>query len=648
MGEVGELRETVENIDVPDLSGAVGKVVNAAAKLSILSRFLVWLAQTDVLGFWKDLFGALISDIASFDDDLSDTKEVIDNALDDGDLVSRIQAQLDQMRAELLAEHDRLAQEVEAQLAAAIAVVEAGLNQALTALDVPLLAGVGDQGANPFQKALAELAEAVREKLDAVRKELVDGLQALSTVDKGLFRTVVIVYLVLPILAAVAIGLAGGPFVAAALAAIVLVAAQQLLHLILRWLSGPLTDQLADLRHAVDEAVRTLQALVETTTVAVDNALDATGTLRGNSSSSLRGSRHSVTCCLGSTWTRPPSCLAPHATPCCDGRRRPPSPVSWRWARSRAPPSTPSTSTTPRRQRGCHPPCICRGGTSPGRFAGERPVADLSRLVEHQLRQDNGREMLLTQRVSLFSLLQEAQPANPLAPADALKRLLLGQDVLIELSEQALLDSTHPGAYRALIHRVRLTGVVSGLVEPSTVLPVQLTHLGPSRTRVKRDAAGSLGSLSRRLSELLGPQRIAAAYALAADMGTGLGPDGGDLLGDRRAELWSAFLSWAVRFQVRAAASELGLATEHLESLLNAFAVRLDRVGFPLTSSLVGPVGNHVPVHPDGKPFWLDDRNEAHDPFAIQQIANSVTGASVLPPVDPRYGRQDTCPRPNS
>ncbi len=641
--DLGALKDTVADIHVPDLPSAVQKVVEAGGKHAILARFLVWLAQTDVVDFWIDLFGALIEDVATFDSDLTDTKKVINRVLG-GDLLSGIQAQLDQLRAELLSNHDRLAAEVEGHLAEAVQVITAGLSRALSALDIPLQAPGAPGIPDPFQDALAKLAATVRQKLDEVRQALVDGLRALTTLDPKLFRVLVIVYLVLPILAALAIGLAGGPFTAAALAAIVLVAVQQLIHLVLRLLTGPLNAQLDELHRALDHAVANLRRLINDVggqiTAKVEGASETLGyqlelVARGlqalrdllpreyldEAAQLLGAARDSLLRRATAVALAGEVALGQETGAVFDVLD-----LDYSGARGGLP-------------RAPHLP----GGTNPRRFAGERLLVDLSRLVEQQLRQDVGREMLLTQRLSLFDLLRTAQQDGA-SPADALQRLLFGQDVIIELSEQALLDATHPGAYRALIHRVRLVGLATGVVDPATVLPVQLTHLGPSRTRVKREASGALGSLSQRLAVLLGADRVRAAYETATNMGVGLGRP--DLLTEaEQKRLWSAFLSWAVRHQVRTAAEELrGPGTDDLEAMLTAVAVRLADFGFPVTSSLVAPADGHVPVGPDGKPFWLDDHDDAQSPVAITSLAKSVTKEGQLPEVDPRYGKRGELP----
>ena len=638
-----ELDDTVADIRVPDLPGAVQKVVEAGGEHAILARFLVWLAQTDVIGFWIDLFGALIEDVATFDSDLTDTKKVIDRVLG-GDLLSGLQAQLDQLRTELLANHDRLAAEVEGNLAEAVQVITAGLSRALSALDIPLQAPGAPGIPDPFQDALAKLAETVRQKLDEVRQALVDGLQALTNLDPGLFRVIVIVYLVLPIVAALAIGLAGGPLAAAALAAIVLVAVQQLIHLVLRLLTGPLNAQLDELRGAVDHAVANVRRLIN------DVGGQITATVEG-ASETLNYQLELVARGLQALRDVLPREYLDEAAQLLGAardsllRRATAVALAGEVALGQETGAVfdvldlDYTGAPGALPRAPHLP----GGTSPGRFAGERLLVDLSRLVEQQLRQNLGKETLLTQRFSLFDLLRTAHQDGA-SPADALQRLLLGQDVIIELSEQALLDATHPGAHRALIHRVRLVGLVTGVVDPATVLPVQLTHLGSSRTRVKREASGALGNLSQRLAVLLGADRVRAAYATATNMGVGLGSPN-VLSAAEQKRLWSGFLSWAVRYQVRTAAEELrGPATEDLEAMLTAVAVRLADFGFPLTSSLVAPTNGHVPVGTDGKPFWLDDHNDAQSPVAITSVAKSVTKEVQLPEVNPRYGKRGELP----
>src|SRR5207249_1175209 len=70
----------------------------------------------------------------------------------------------------------------------------------------------------------------------------------------------VIAFLVLPIVAFLAISLAGGPFSAALLAAVVLIAAEELLHLLVEWLAGPLLKKITELQQKLAELVGKLQS----------------------------------------------------------------------------------------------------------------------------------------------------------------------------------------------------------------------------------------------------------------------------------------------------------------------------------------------------------------------------------------------------
>src|SRR5207253_375926 len=68
-------------------------------------------------------------------------------------------------------------------------------------------------------------------------------------------------YLAIPILAFLVISLAGGPFSAALLAAVVLLAAEELVHLLLKWLTGPLLNKIDEVRRLANDLIAQLNRL---------------------------------------------------------------------------------------------------------------------------------------------------------------------------------------------------------------------------------------------------------------------------------------------------------------------------------------------------------------------------------------------------
>ena len=653
LGQVAQLTGTILDTSVPGLDDALHQLTDKASQFAIVAWLIEWLANTDVLDFWKDLFWSIIGDIAAFDGDLSRCRGTIRASLARADLVLGVQAKLEELRTKLLDDEQVLAGQVRHTLLDAITMVTGGLSTALSALDVDVLHDAqGNVVALPgaFAKAISTLTDAVNAELATIRDTLLKELDKLTHLDTSLFEDVVIVFFVLPILSSLVIAVAGGPFVAAALAFIVLVVAEELIHLIIGWLIGPITDQLNDLKAHLDQLEGQVEGIVGDFGKKIEGELTKTaGTVEGMLglvAEGLRGlkdllprvyldeSANLLGRARDALITRATS--FGHAAEVALGQECAAvfDILDLDYATNQG--RLPAVQQLP-------------GGQSPGRLAGERLVVDISRLVESQLRQDTGREMLITQRLSVFSLLQAAQPLNALSgssPTDALKRLLLGQDLILDLSEEALLDGAHPGAHRALIERVRLTGVVSGIVSPAAVLPVQVTHLGASRTRVKRSATGTLGPEAERLSRLLSLGNVTAAYKAAVTLGKGLAEGPADVLtADERARYWPAVLNWAVRFQARNAAGALGAAVGDLDAILAGIAGFMERAGFPVTDGLIQAVpGSPFPTNVDGSLLWNDASNQAGQYEPVNLLRVSLVGlppsipAQSLPTPRPRYG----------
>ena len=121
------------------------------------------------------------------------------------------------------------------------------------------------------------------------------------------------------------------------------------------------------------------------------------------------------------------------------------------------------------------------GGTDPSRLAGAALIRDFGRL-------ENSAPISETvKRSSLRIAYRCCGCSGDLA--QSIQQFVQRRELLISLTEQDLIDRMFPGVYRALIKEVRATGILGGAIPLGLRgIPLSVTHLGESRTRIKRSA----------------------------------------------------------------------------------------------------------------------------------------------------------------
>lgn len=487
LNDLQALASKVKQIPVPDVGDAAARLADAINTVALLERLLTWLGSESVLGFWVGLFGALIDDIAALQTDLPRTRRHVRKQFDSGSIGAAIVQMLNDAKTEILTAVDDLAVPLRAAVGDVVEQVAGGLEAVFESFDDALLlpSGTG-AAADPLTELANQLMGTVDALVARVKAAVTEALTNAGSAGAAatLFEVIVATYLVLPILAALVIAIGGGPFAAAALAAAVTLAGQELVHLVVRWLTGPIPAQLDALRAKVAEATQALKDTVGSA-IPANLATPATGPqLRMLASQ------------LGNLGDLVPDELLHEAAALVESARD----VVMRAATDLGLAAEQAlgmehatafdlvdleyVSTLPSAPR-------LPGGTGNGRFAPAALLRDLGRLEHARTQLLDGKELVLTQRLSLFELL--GGTGSPEAPVDPglFAKLLAGEDVVVRLTEENLVDRGHPGLYRVLIADVRLTGVFANAptgVLPTVNLPVHVTHLGPSRTRVRRGA----------------------------------------------------------------------------------------------------------------------------------------------------------------
>jgi hypothetical protein len=554
---IKELKETIRSIGIdlgasPDLDAAVKEVGESASTALLLQRIITFLTETQPSAFWIGLFDALIKDIAAADphDPFPMTKQYLEVALDPATgALKDAAALIDDLAKRLDHEVDELVK----PLSEAVGRVIAGLNQATgevaTSLDGPelvyrrgTLAGQPDvPGVNPLAEhapktdpldlVKAQLSNAVENLAREIKTRMLDVLTS-GAPRIALFRELMIAYLVLPILAFLVIAVAGGPFAAAALAAVILFGLQELVAI---WLSGPLRKEIDKAKERVTAAVRGLQqsfareaAVVETASgadylhvlaqefaalreLAPEQFFQAVARLVQGAHAELL--ENAVQLALAAEQALGiENCTAFSA-------------ISYDYRSS---------------LEGDELAPLLPGGADPSVFSGVALRRDLGRLQQQRTALLNDKEFEIVQRISLLQLVggDAAQFAG----------FLQSGTMLLELKEEELLDRRFPGVYRALIKEIK----VFGLFDPPATLPTDATtalrwsqsvpvilkHLGPSRTRVKRSANAAAPPLA--LPDCLRPreeclERLLGRLSPAS--GQSLFPGVPGLLGDAL-QLW--------------------------------------------------------------------------------------------------------------
>jgi hypothetical protein len=513
-----------------NLAGSAAPLGAAIRDLAMLEAIVDWLLRTDILDFWHGLFAALIEDVAALSTGFPKTRAYLATIFASS-FPSSFDDLYDQVRAMVIGQVEALGAAIRAALAAATGALTTEMRQLYAGIDAPLLAAPPLAGVatppsaddildpNPLTDVFAQLDEMVDQELLKVRAEVTAALSMFAPAQ-DLFVALMVTYVCLPMLAAVGVAIAGGPAAAALLAGAVFLAGEELIHLLAKWLGGPIAEQLDGLRGRVDDARRHLEADVAARIAAsTASFVSVTG-----AASELR---------LSGLFLRELSQLVPDAflteTANLLGRKRDEL-VREAGQLARAAELAQGAEhgtvfdvirpsylelTAGRLPEAPQLP----GGTGRTRHVAETLLSDLNRLDDERLGLVDGKQMLVTKRISLGTL-SAAAGISPSAPTGTptgsiLARLLLGEPVAVRLDEGDLLDGTNPGSYRALISDIRVFAQVLPPVGASTQIPVSISHSGISRTRVRRPggASNSLGEQTLRL--LISPRICAAGYRRA-------------------------------------------------------------------------------------------------------------------------------------
>jgi hypothetical protein len=478
---------------LPAVDALVGPLADAASDALLLPRFLLFLARTSPIDFWLGMFEAMISDLASVffsDTDFSRTRAFLAKAFADD--LDGIRTGVQQAVQDLLQRLDDEVDKIVAPLKAAIAEVVGGTSKAMAdvfeAFDLPLLMSPPAAGstfdvsdADPLAQHAQELISEVEKQADLLKQAIRDRLQPLlgSTSDK--FVEIAIIYLAIPILAFLVISLAGGPFSAALLAAVVLIAIEELVHLLLKWLTGPLLNKVDEVRRLANDLIAQLNRLfAQQASLAQNLSPELILEMLANQLRELRD-------LIPDEFVREASTLLQAARDVVlrDG-------LELALAAEQALGIEHGTAFDVIRDQylSLLPPATqLPAGTDPSLFAGAALLRDLGRLEQQRTSLQDGKETEMTIRLSLLRLLG-GDPLNLVTTPGELPRFLSTREAVVSLTESDLIDDRYPGIYRALIKEVRVAGIFNTLPLGSTTggVPISLTHLGTSRTRIKRSA----------------------------------------------------------------------------------------------------------------------------------------------------------------
>ena len=472
--DVQSVQDLAGSADVQDL---IKELADTATQALLLEAILRWLILNSPIQFWIGLFSAVIEDISNFDTDGTRINAYLDQQFGSGPFAAQLAGVVSELKSRVDGEIDAIG----APLRAAVQAVTRGTAQALeevfASIETPLLFKLPIDktqpeipNANPLQDVTDALNQAVEDVIRGLKKQIED----LIAVPSELFKKVMFVLIVLPILAAAAVGLAGGPFTAWIFAAIVMIAVEELAHLILGWLSGPLLKQLDEIKRKVIDLLAGLKALFDKESALLRNT--SPEAILRLLASQLRELRQllpqAFTDAVAQLLASARDVVMKNALLLAHGAQQ-----------ALGAENATAFDVFPTQYNSGLPPAPqLPGGTDKGLFAGDALLRDLGKLEQQRASILDGKELEITQRISIQDLLGNDR-------ARFLELLRNGQ-LFVHLDEQALLDRKFPGLYRALIKDVKVFGQFLGATELplAAAIPFMLTHLGPSRTRVKKSS----------------------------------------------------------------------------------------------------------------------------------------------------------------
>ncbi|HSW11800.1 MAG TPA: hypothetical protein VLI06_03100 [Solimonas sp.] len=474
------------------VKGIIGQVGEAAATAVSLEGLILFLMDRSPFNFWIGLFEGMICDIACFDTKLQKTEDFLKEYF--GGIAQEI---LEYIK-KLIKRVDQLVDDLSAPLRAAVAEVIAGTKQALGDVmlafgDPPLLQAVAPGSGEllpngnplaPLQDVLGKLDGTLVSVLEGIKQSIRAALDA-ALGGTGLLIKLVKAFIVYPILGILVISFAGGAIAAGIIAAIVMAAGIELLRMVARWLAGPLLDLVADAYKKVEELVGQFGLVFERVMNTLDGGADELRLVAGN---------------LAELRALLPQAFLTDAASLLGQARRSimQTGTQLALAAERALGLEHCTAfdlISPDYKPALTPAPQLPGGADPSLLGGPALLRDLNLLDAQRAKLLEGKEMVLTHRLSLFRLL--GGTGDPAAASGevlkALNEFLSGGRLVLRLTEDVLVDQGFPGLYRVLISDIRPVGVFGQAVSKAQYLlplslPLTITHLGPARTRVKRDA----------------------------------------------------------------------------------------------------------------------------------------------------------------
>lgn len=498
LAAIKEIKDDVQQIADVAKAGAVEEAIeslgDAITSSVLLTAILEWMARNDALDVWIGLFDALIDDACDFDKSLTRTKRFFDKQYESSAFGSAVKEIAKLQLARIGPVVEEAVRPLRAAVAELIGATSKQMGKAFAAFDLPILlidGGTVDvPNVNPLLGSLDTLADAV-DKLEfqltkAIREELESVAEGNN---KALFRSFMIAYFVTPILVALAVSMSGGPAAAAIIAGVIAISAEALLHLVARWILGPLQDPVEALEAKVAKAFRAVQKAIGneaplTTLRAPQDPLKLLeDELRLIRTLLPRAFVEDLAALLAEARTLTLSSGLLHALAAERALGYDHATAFDRILQSYASSFTPAS--------------LLPGGSDDGLFSGAALLRDLKRLDQDLIRMTDGRDVEITRRLSLFQLLGGiGDPMN--ATGTALGRfadfLRTGQ-AAVEIRPETLLDPVSPGMYRPIVEGVSVIGlarapVVSALAM-ATGLSVTVSHSGRSSMRVRRDANAS-------------------------------------------------------------------------------------------------------------------------------------------------------------
>lgn len=536
---VGSIKEVATSGLV---KGVVDRIGDAASTALALEGLLFFLLDESPLDFWVGLFDGIISDVARFDTDLERTTGFLFEYFGGTagarliravqDLVTRIDAQVDAVVAPIKEAVDRLAAGIMAALRQVISSIQE------TVVAVSAIAGADGQVATSPFPVIDDLVKVVKAEVDNLRKDLIALIRAALKDPTEILVTVIKVFVVYPILGIFVVSFALGPIGAGIIAAIVLIAAVELIRLVARLLAGPLLDSLNDARDKVVAIVGELQGILSGVLGLVESAKpdlllqQAASLLQALEQLVPREFVDGVASLIGEARRA----LLSQATELALAAERAlglENATAFDVVRSNYDTGLPAAPGLP-------------GGADRSLLAGLGVLRDLNLLDRLRVRLLDGKEVVVTQRLSLFRLLGGlGDPIGAVGTAaNEVGNFLRSGKLLVKLSEAALLEQGYPGLYRAMVVDIKPIGLLAAASPVLALLPgipLSITHLGPSRMRVKRNANPAAPPIG--LPSVLQSTIDQALDSLSATSGGVLSP----LLVDFAAEIAAAFSERAAK-----------------------------------------------------------------------------------------------------